>query len=295
MNGCRPPYFALSALGFAVFLTTSAAQAATSSATTNGWFIFAGRVAGLNNSIFRTDAWIFNPDAVASATVTLTFREQGGVGSPIVSSPIVLAARETRFFPDLTFVSPVPAGDGKVGSLEWQSDRPVMAAARVYTTSATGTFGFFLPGIPTAESMPPKTSAADTVNVLQMYGASGSDLAFRTNLDVTNTSNVSVTIQVRVIDPVSSVVYGGTREFGVAARSLVRLGQILATVGAPPIDGLRITVAIKEGTSLPGGVGGILAVATTLDNRTNDAFAFVGQRQSDTVVPAGLLPLSALP
>lgn len=294
MNGSRRLNLASTALGIALFLSTSAAQAAYSTATTNGWFIFAGRVAGLNQSLFRTDVWIFNPDAALNATVTFTFREQGGVGSPIVSSPIVLAVRETKFFPDMTFATPIPAGDGKVGSLEWQSDRPVMCAARVYTTSPTGTFGFFLPGIPISESMGPKQSASDSANVLQMFGLNQSDPNFRTNLDVTNTSSIPVNIQVRVIDPVMPLVYG-TLEFGVAARSLIRLGQIATTVGAPAVDGLRITVAIKEGQILPGGVGGILAVATTLDNRTNDAYAFVGQRQSGMVVPAALLPLSALP
>lgn len=295
MNGSRRPLLAWIALGIALFLITSTARAAYSTATTNGWFIFAGRVAGLNNSLFRTDVWVFNPDATQGATVTFVFREQGGAATPVVSTGIVLAPRETKFFPDLTFVTPVPAGDGKVGSLEFHADRPVMGSARIYTTSATGTFGFFLPAIPITESMGPKQSSSDTTNVLQMFGVNASDTNFRTNLDVTNTSSASVTIQVRVIHPTTGEVIGGTREFGVAAKALIRLGQILTTVGAPAIDGLRITVALKEDAVLPGDVGGILAVATTLDNRTNDAFAFVGQRQSGTVVAAGLLSVSALP
>jgi hypothetical protein len=198
-----------------------------------------------------------------------------------------------KFFPDLTLAT-VPAGDNRVGSLEWTSNRAVMASARVYTTSSLGTFGFFLPGIPVSESMGARVSSADSVNVLQMYGVNSGDPAnFRTGLDVLNTSSVMVPIEVRVIHPTQPLVYG-TLEFSIAPKSLLRVGAVLTMVGADAIDGLRITVAIREDTPLPGG-GGILAVATTLDNRTNDAFAFVGQRQSGPVVPAALLPLSDLP
>ncbi len=279
-------------LGLVLLLgTAAAAHAAYSPATTDGWFVVAGRVAGLNDSLFRTDLWIFNPDSSASATVTLTFRQQDGLAAPVVSSGIVLAPGQTRFFPDATFASPLSAGDNKVGSLEWQSDRPVMAAARVYTTSPSGTYGFFLPGIPASESLPVKAGADDTLHVLQIFASNSGDANFRTNLDITNTSTVSVTVQVSVIDPTTGVAYGGTRDSDVAAKSLLRLGQILVAAGAPRIDGLRIEVAIPEGTSLPG--GGILAVATTLDNRTNDAFAFVGQRvtaSGDPVQPLSVAP-----
>ena len=301
MNGSRRSLLAVTALGTALFLATSAAEAAYSPATTNGWFIFAGRVAGLNNSLFRTDVWLFNPETSFS-TVTLTFREQVQSGAaaqtPINSAPIVLGPRETKFFSDVTFTSPISAGDGKVGSLEWTSDRPIMGASRVYTVatqgSCVGTFGFFLPGIPTTESMGPKQSGLDSVNALQMYGVNTVDPNFRTNLDVTNTSSATVPIEVRVIDPVTNLLYGGVQNFSLAPKSLIRLGQIAAAVLPPPRDGLRITVAIRDGTIIPGDLGGILAVATTLDNRTNDAFAFTGQRQSGTIVPAVLLPLSDL-
>ena len=91
------------------------------------------------------------------------------------------------------------------------------------------------------------------------------------------TSASAVPLEVRVIDPVTSQIYGGTQSYVVAPGSLLRLGAIFATVGAPLVDGLRITVAVPEGTSIA--AGGILAAAYTLDNRTQDAFAFVGQRQ----------------
>src|SRR5215471_13318000 len=90
----------------AFLLAASFARAAYSPATTNGWLITAGRVAGVGGSLFRTDVWLFNPDDAASVTLTLVLHPAVTNGAPasasISSAPIVLAARETRFFPDVT-------------------------------------------------------------------------------------------------------------------------------------------------------------------------------------------------
>jgi hypothetical protein len=262
-------------------LPASLAQAAYSPATANGWFITSGRVQGQFNTLFRTDLWLFNPDSSASVTVTLTLYpavvDGAPPATPVTSSPITLAARETKFFPDVT-LSTVPAGDGVVGALRWQSSAPILGAGRIYTAAPAGTYGFFVPAVPVTESLTKKASASDSVNVLQIFGVNSGDSNFRTNLDVTNTSSVALPIEVRVIDPVTSEIYGGVQNYVVAANSLLRVGAILSTVGAPLVPGLRITVAVKE-TAPAFTAGGVLAAAYTLDNRTQDAFAFIGQRQ----------------
>jgi hypothetical protein len=268
-------------LAVVLLLTAASAQAFYSPATTAGWFITAGRMQGQFDSLFRTDLWLFNPDSAATVTVTLTLHPAVADGAPpstpVGSSPITLAPRETKFFPDVTLAT-VPAGDGVVGALLWQSSDPILGAGRIYTAAPGGTFGFFVPAIPITESLPRKTGASDAVNVLQIFGLNSGDANFRTNLDVTNTSSVALPIEVRVIDPVTAEIYGGTRSYTVAANSLLRLGAILAAAGAPQIPGLRITVAVKE-TAPAFSSGGVLAAVYTLDNRTQDAFAFVGQRQ----------------
>jgi hypothetical protein len=276
--------------------SASTARGAYSPASTGGWVITSGRVAGFAGGLFRTDVWLFNPDDTAFATVTLVFHPQVQAGQPapaeIRSAPISLAPRETRVLPDAT-LSTVPAGDGAVGALEWEASLPVLVSARIYTAAPAGSFGYFLPGIPTSESLPAKQSPQDSTNILQIYGTNSGDTNFRTNLDIVNTSPVSVVVEVRVIDPVNATIYGGTQSYSVAPQSLLRLLNVLGAPAVPAVAGLRITVAVAAGTSLPS--GGVLAVATTLDNRTNDAFAFVGQRQIGTVVPAGALSLSTLP
>ncbi|HEV8119116.1 MAG TPA: hypothetical protein VGQ32_11345 [Thermoanaerobaculia bacterium] len=286
------------AFAVGVFLAAGTARGAYSPATTSGWFIVAGRVVGVGGAQFRTDLWFLNPDAVNTATYTLIFHGQvasgGGAAAPISSAPIVLAPRETQFLADV-LVSRLSA-DNQVGAIEWSSNIPIMGGLRSFTAPSGctgGTFGAFQPGVPTAESMTPKQSSLDSANVLQMFGTSSGDSNYRTQLDVTNTSPVAVPIEVRVIDPVTAVVYGGTQNFTIAPRSLLRVGRILETVGAPFINGLRVTVAIKEGTAVPS--GGVLAVASTLDNRSQDQYAFVGMRQSGAVVPAEMLPVEDIP
>jgi hypothetical protein len=277
-----------------LLLFSAVARAAYSPATTNGWFITTGHVLGAG--LFQTDIWLFNPDASADVTVTLIFHESvasgGAAKSSVSSSPIVLARRETRFFSDVT-LSTVPAGDQKVGALEWQSSAPIMGFGRIYTFTDTATYGFDLPAIPQSESMTAKTSSSDSVNALQMYGMNSGDTNFRTNLDITNSSSVTLPVEVRVIDPTTSEIYGSTQSYSIAPGSLLRLLGILDMVGAPVKDGLRITVAVTEGTAIPS--GGAMAAAYTLDNRTQDAFAFVGQRQSSTIVPAEMIPVEGKP
>jgi hypothetical protein len=272
---------ATAALSVLFALSAALAQAVYSPATTNGWFITAGRVQGQFGALFRTDLWLFNPDTAATVTVTLNLHPAVAAGAPpaapVSSSPITLAPRETRFLPDVTLAT-VPAGDGVVGALRWQSSAPILGAGRIYTTAPTGTYGFFVPGIPVTESLPRKTAASDAVNVLQIFGVNSGDANFRTNLDVANTSSVALPIEVRVIDPVTTEIYGGTQNYVVAANSLLRVGAILAAVGAPQVAGVRITVAVGE-TAPAFTTGGVIAAASTLDNRTQDAFAFVGQRQ----------------
>jgi len=286
------------AFAVAVFLVAGTARGAYSPATTSGWFIVAGRVVGFGGAQFRTDLWFFNPDSVNSATFTLIFHGQvsngGGAPAPITSAPIVLAPRETQLLADVLLTK--LSADNQVGAIEWSSNIPIMGGLRSFTAPSGctgGTFGAFQPGVPTTESMTAKQGVNDSANVLQMFGTSSGDANYRTQLDVTNTSTVAVPVEVKVIDPVTAVVYGGTQNYTIAPKSLLRVGRILEIVGAPFIDGLRVTVAIKEGTAVPS--GGVLAVASTLDNRSQDQYAFVGMRQSGTVVPAEMLPAEEVP
>lgn len=273
------------AAALALLFVAGPARAAYSAATTNGWFTTAGRTMG---GASHSDLWLFNSDTSATVTVTLVFHpavSNGGAALPAISSSVItLAARETRYLADVTS-SVVPAGDGVFGAIEWQSNGPLLGVLRNVSGGAGGTVGPIVAATPQNESMTPKASSSDVVNVLHLFGLSSGDANFTTRLDVANTSDLVLPIEVRVIDPITNIIYGGTQNLSIAPRSLLRVGNILQTVAAPLVDGLRITVAIKENTTVT--AGGVLATATVTDGRTTDSYAVLGQRQSSSVVSAG--------
>ncbi len=277
---------AAAAVALAVCFLSPSARAAYSPATTNGWFTLAGRTSG---GASHSDVWLFNPSTDQSVFVTITLIFHPAVANggaqfpPVHSALITLAARETKYFPDVT-VTALAGGDGVFGALEWQSNGPLLGALRNVTSSGGGTSGPIVPATPQSESLTPKTSASDVLTVLHLFGLNSGDPNFTTRLDVANTSDLTLPIEVRVIDP-SAQVLGLTQSFSIAPRSLLRVGTILQAVAAPLIDGLRITVAIKENTVVT--AGGLLATATVTDNRTSAAFAVLGQRQSSNAVSGG--------
>ena len=264
-----------------VLFVAGPASAAYFPATTNGWFPLAGRTGG---GASHSDLWLFNPDTnpvSAPVTVTLIFHPAvasgAGAAASISSSLITLAARETRYIPDVTF-NVVPAADGVFGTVEWQSSKPLLGVLRNVTASGGGTLGPLVAATPRTESMQQKNSPTDAVNVLHLFGLNSGDTNFTTRLDVSNTSDIVVPVEVRVVDPTTNIVYGGVQNYSIAPRSLLRVGTILQAVAAPLIDGLRITVAVKETATVT--LGGVIASATVTDNRTNDSTAILGQRSS---------------
>jgi hypothetical protein len=273
------------AAALALFALARPAQAATSPATTNGWFTSAGRTAG---GATHADLWLFNPDLTSLASVTLVFHPAvvsgGPAGTPVSSTVIILAARETKYLADVT-AAVLPAGDGVFGAIEWQSNVPLLGLLRNVSAAGGGTTGPIVPVTPQSESMTPKTSSSDAINLLHLVGLNSGDANFSSRLDIANTSDVVVPIEVRVVDPVTNLFIGPLQSFSAAPRSLLRAGNILQAVGASLADGLRITVGIAAGTSVP--AGGIVAMATVTDSRSGDSFASLGQRQSSLVASGG--------
>jgi hypothetical protein len=265
-------------------LVSRPSTAAYSPSSTNGWFPIVGRGPGAGGGQVRTDLWLFNPDPAAQTTVTLVFHPAvangAAAGAPVMSAPIDLFPRETRFFPDVT-ASTVPAGSGAFGSLEWVSSLPVMGTVHEYLSSVSGTVGGYYGATPISESMPARASATDVVNVLQLFGLHSGDASFSTALDVANTSSVALPIDVRVIRSDATIL--ATSSYTVAPKSLLRVGNPFS--GIAPDDGLRVTVAVRENN--PVSEGGILAAATVTDTRTHDANVVLGQRQSAGFLGSG--------
>ncbi|MEO8189643.1 MAG: hypothetical protein ABI682_04825 [Acidobacteriota bacterium] len=265
-------------------LTAPAARGAYSPASTNGWFPIAGRAPAAGNAQIRTDVWLFNPDPVAQAHVTLVFHPAlppAPAGPAVTGAPIVLFPHETRFFPDITATT-LPAGDGNFGAIEWTSDVAILGTAHKYVSSVAGTAGGTYGAVPSSESMGARASATDTVNVLRLFGLHSGDASFSTALDIVNTSSVPLPVDVKVIQSPSTAVLA-TNSFTIAPKSLLRVGNPFAGIALD--DTLQVTVAVREGTAIPS--GGILAAATVTDVRSGDANVVLGQRQSAGFLGSG--------
>jgi hypothetical protein len=282
----------------AAALVVNAGPALAGSQSTAGWILTAGHINGAFGSQFRTDVWLFNPAYPPgnAATVTLTFHrsDQDGAASPLAAT-VTLLPRETRYLPDVT-LSTLPAGDGVVGNISWSSDLAVMVSARIYTAGTCNgvpcQYSFRVPGIPQSESLTRRADPTDTANVLQLYGLISADPNFRTNIGVTNTSGVVAPVEIAIIDPIDATVYH-KETATIPPYSYHQFNDVLDPAvdpSVPPKAGLRITVAVPE-TADPAAT--VLAAAYVADNRSQDGYAFIGERQTDSISPQvlGVLPL----
>jgi len=262
-----------------VVLGPSSASAAYSPSATDGWVPGVGHAPG-SLGTFVTDLWIYNPSTDTPTDVTLTFHVAEADGTAGNSTTVVVAPRETRFFPD--FLPGLLGLTGSlIGNVRYASDAaPVLVSAHIYLSQATGTYGVFESGIPASEALGRKLAADDTATLWQMYGLAN-DPGFRTNVDVTNTSNAPVTVILNVVEPEHSLIVnngGAGATATVPAYSNHRFSDVLSNLeaGYANAPGLRVTVAIPETASSS---AACFAVASVLDVRTGDTYVFPGQRQ----------------
>lgn len=262
----------------AVFCPLSASAAYSPSAM-DGWVPGVGHAPG-SIGTFLTDLWIYNPSTDTPTDVTVTFHNSEADGTVGNSATVVVAPRETRFFPD--FLPGLLSLNGSlIGNLRYVSDAvPVLVSAHIYLSQPTGTYGVFESGIPASEALGRRLAADDTATLWQMYGLAN-DVGFRTNVDVTNTSAAPVAVILNVVEPEHALIVnnGGA---GVTATVLPfsnhRFSDVLSNLAAgyQNAPGLRVTVAIPETASAS---AACFAVASVLDVRTGDTYVFPGQRQ----------------
>lgn len=258
---------------------TLSASAAYSPSTTDGWVPGVGHAPG-SIGTFVTDLWIYNPSTDTPTDVTVTFHNSETDGTVGNSATVVVAPRETRFFPD--FLPGLLSLNGSlIGNLRYVSDAvPVLVSAHIYLSQPAGTYGVFESGVPASEALGRRLAADDTATLWQMYGLAN-DPGFRTNVDVTNTSAAPVTVILNVVEPQHSLIVnngGAGATASVLPFSNHRFSDVLSNLasGYQNAPGLRVTVAIPETASTS---AACFAVASVLDVRTGDTYVFPGQRQ----------------
>lgn len=246
----------------------------------------AGKVAGGNNSFFRTDVWIANPNTAAvEVFVAYAARGADNAGAPANARPITpaLAAGERREIVDIfSSVFQTPDNPGALGQLIFFSCRqggncsdcnansadclPVTVEARIYTTEADGTtFGQLIPGIPWYSFVSPNAVDSNLDKVF-ITGVRQTN-EYRTNIGFVNASQFSsATIRARLFSSTGAQI-GSTFE-----TTLPPLGmnQLAITQMFPGFSGTGAWVLLEQLPISSGSDPGFLAYGSLLDNRSND-------------------------
>ncbi|HEX9160190.1 MAG TPA: hypothetical protein VF980_00670, partial [Thermoanaerobaculia bacterium] len=147
---------------------------------------------------WRTDARLFNA-AADPVDVKLTFYPEGAPGSPM-SQSVTIAPGETRGFNNIlntTFAIGDPNAGGSV-VVETPATSNLIASARTYAQTDTGTIGQFIPAVTPADSVGVNDRA------LQILQLEQSD-AFRTNIGLAETTGNAATVEVSLVLPDSKV------------------------------------------------------------------------------------------
>lgn len=213
------------------------------------------RLAGVNNSTWRSDVRVFNPNATAQH-VTMELR----TGGATFTAAVDVAAGETRSFDDV-IARAFPQVTGSAGgALMISAPAPLMASSRTFNITAKGTYGLYVPARASDELL----SAGESAFLVQLQ----ENATYRCNLGITS-SGAPVEVLVRAFDENGMTL--ATKTYGVAAGRNVQIGRVFADLGVPlPLDAAGLEVTVVEGQAF--------VYASINDNRTGDG-TFVEARR----------------
>ena len=213
---------------------------------------------GLNGSFWVSEVRVFNP-GTATANVKAYFLSNGD-NSGAAPVAFTVAPRSAVAFEDV--LSSLFAMSGGAGAMRLESDQPIAATSNLYTQATlcadgSGTMGQFVPAVP--------RSKASTKLRLDHFR---STTQYRGNTGFVNTSDSAANLYITLYDLSLNELAG---------EGILRIPPH----GWAQLNGLTeqmflfsdIDMAMIEVTSdVP-----VIAYASVVDNRTNDAFTVIGQ------------------
>ncbi len=206
-------------------------------------------------SNFHTDMRVFNGGA-STANVTLQYYAQG-TSTPVATSQISIAPGEVKAL-DNVLVKQFnqTSGNGSVVATT-PSDSSLVVTARTFSRDKTtgGTFGQFIPGVTTADSV---GNGDRALQVLQLEESP----AFRTNLGLMEVTGNDATVELLAYSPDSKV--ASRLVVPLTAGQYIQKGGIFKSMGFNNVYNGRITARVISGT------GRIAAYGSVVDNRTTD-------------------------
>ncbi len=211
------------------------------------WTEIAAANQGSAGSVWRTDVAIKNSaNALANVEFILHTDTAGNVTGTGAIDPMAQGVFEDVIGDGLGF-------EGK-GALEICSDQPLELVARIYNTSAEGTFGQALDGISYAG-----LATGGTARLLGLRQVAGE---FRTNINVTNTGMDEAEVEIALYATDGSEVHTYTLTVG-SGMSVQDLEPFRTRANEPNLGWGFAELEVLSG-------GGIITSASVIDSRTND-------------------------
>jgi len=211
------------------------------------WTEIAANNQGSAGSVWRTDVAIKNSaNALANVEFILHTDNAGNVTGTGAIDPMAQGIFEDVIGDGLGF-------EGK-GALEICSDQPLELVARIYNTSAEGTFGQALDGISYAG-----LGTGGTARLLGLRQVQGE---FRTNINVTNTGMDEAEVGITLYATDGSEVESYSLTVG-SGMSVQDLEPFRTRANEPNVGWGFAEVEVLSGS-------GIITSASVIDSRTND-------------------------
>ncbi|HKS22368.1 MAG TPA: LamG-like jellyroll fold domain-containing protein [Thermoanaerobaculia bacterium] len=211
-------------------------------------------IADLNNGIanWRSDVRIFNPSS-SVVTATATFYPLNG-GDPIAKQLTINANEVKQLDSALNTLFGITNAGGAL-HITTDNNAPLVATARTYNQTSTGTYGQFIPAVTTADAVGKGGRA------LQILQVEESD-RFRSNIGITEVTGKNATVEVSAITPDSKFAVTGTFDF--APNEYRQYSSMLKSLGLDTAYNTRVTVRVIDGD------GKVSAYASVVDMKTQD-------------------------
>lgn len=199
-----------------------------------------------------TDLRIYNSGGATPAT--LTFYPWGNPGAP-VTREVQLDAGEIEVIDNvLGGLFSQPNGAGGAIHISTPADATLNATARTYNSTASGTYGQYIPGVTPGQSIALGDRA---LQILQLEQSS----RFRTNIGVAETSGAPVTVEVMAYVPDSIATPVVT--FDLAANEFRQFSLAEFNLGEN-VYNVRVAVKVLAGN------GRVTAYGSAIDQITQD-------------------------
>jgi uncharacterized repeat protein (TIGR01451 family) len=201
---------------------------------------------------WQTDMRLFNA-GTEDVETTLSFYSQNG-GSPKTATVTIPAGQVRQFDKALSSIFNA-TNDGGAVHITTANVAKLIATARTYNQTGSGTYGQFI------SAVTPNESAGVESRPLQLLQVEESD-RFRSNIGIVEVTGKPVRLEIAVVPPDAK--FTAVTEVFLNGNEFRQFGSLLKSVGLADTHNARVTVRVIDGE------GRVTAYASVIDMLTND-------------------------